>query len=251
MELTNVKVVIPARYGSTRLPGKALLLIQGQPLIWHVAQRCIESGIDLSNIIIATDDNRIVEVAQRLRLPVVLTSSEHKSGTDRICEVANELNWSHDTVVINVQGDEPLIPNLLIKAVAVFKINQPQYSIVTAVAPLTEYDDFFNLNVVKAILGENGRALYFTRGATPLNRSDVTDLSQAFRHVGIYAYTVESLNLFCSFPEATLERYEKLEQLRALSNGLTIGACVFDGDVAHGVDTIADFEKIKQTMENY
>ncbi|MFT5541755.1 MAG: 3-deoxy-manno-octulosonate cytidylyltransferase (CMP-KDO synthetase) [Arenicella sp.] len=249
MNFENIKVVIPARYGSTRLHGKALLLIQGKPLFWHVAQRCLESGIELDNIVIATDDQRIVTVAQSLKLSVLLTSIAHQSGTDRICEVANTLKWPTHTVVINVQGDEPLIPNLLIKAVASFKVNNPQYSIATAVVPLTKYDDFINPNVVKAVMGENGRALYFTRSASPLNRSDPADLSLSYRHVGIYAYTVESLNLFCSFAESPLEAYERLEQLRALTNGLTIGASIFYGDVAHGVDTSEDFEEIKQLME--
>lgn len=250
MNFENIKVVIPARYGSTRLHAKALLLIQGKPLFWHVVQRCLESGIALDNIVIATDDHRIMDLAENLFLPVLMTSKEHQSGTDRLCEVANALNWSSQTIVINVQGDEPLIPNLLIKAVAAFKVSQPQFSIVTAVAPLDDYDDFINPNVVKAIVGEEGRALYFTRSSTPINRSDSRDLSLAHRHIGIYAYTVESLNLFCSFPESLLERYEKLEQLRALSNGLTIGAFCFEGKVSHGVDTAADFEKIKHIMES-
>jgi 3-deoxy-manno-octulosonate cytidylyltransferase (CMP-KDO synthetase) len=249
MDLSNIKVVIPARYGSTRLPGKALMLIQKKPIFWHVVQRCLEAGIELNNIIIATDDQRIVQEAKMLNCSVQLTSKDHESGTDRINEVAKFFKWSTNTVIINVQGDEPLIPNSLIKAVASHRVKNPEFSIVTAVAPLTEYEDFINTNVVKAILGNDGRALYFTRSASPLNRSDNKDLSQAYRHVGIYAYTVGSLNTFCSFPESPLESYEKLEQLRALSNGLTIGACVFKGEVAHGVDTLEDYKKTKEIME--
>ncbi|MFA0560644.1 3-deoxy-manno-octulosonate cytidylyltransferase [Vibrio breoganii] len=249
MNLSNIKAVIPARYGSSRLPGKPLLLICKKPIFWHVAQRCIEAGISINDIVIATDDQRIFDEANKLELQVLITSSEHQSGTDRINEVASKLNWSPETVVLNVQGDEPLIPSKLIKAVATYAVKYPNYSISTAVTPITEYKDFINPNVVKAILGAKGRALYFTRSASPFNRDNIYDISLAHRHVGIYAYTVESLNLFCSYPEAPLESYEKLEQLRALSNGLTIGACVFEQQLPHGVDTLNDYKIIKEIME--
>jgi 3-deoxy-manno-octulosonate cytidylyltransferase (CMP-KDO synthetase) len=250
MDFSKVKVVIPARYGSTRLRGKSLLLIQNKPIFWHVVQRCLEAGIELENIVIATDDQRIVDEANKLNIPVLLTSKDHNSGTDRINEVATISNWSTNDIVINVQGDEPLIPSELIVMVASYKIQNPTFSITTSVVSLTEYEDFINPNVVKVVLGDNGRALFFTRAAAPLNRDDCNDLSYAYRHVGIYAYTVGSLSLFCSFPESKLENYEKLEQLRALSNGLTIGACIYEGEVAHGVDTIEDYEKVKNIMED-
>ena len=247
---TNIKVVIPARYGSSRLPGKPLLLICEKPIFWHVAQRCIEAGISINDIIIATDDMRIFDEANRLKLPVLMTSTEHQSGTDRINEVTSKLNWSLETIVLNVQGDEPLIPSKLIQALVSYVKKNPAYSIATAVTPFTKYEDFINPNVVKAILGSQGRALYFTRSASPFNRDNPNDISLAYRHIGIYAYTVESLNLFCSYPEAPLESYEKLEQLRALSNGLTIGACLFEQQLPHGVDTLNDYEIIKKIMEN-
>jgi 3-deoxy-manno-octulosonate cytidylyltransferase (CMP-KDO synthetase) len=249
MKLSNIKVVIPARFGSSRLLGKPLLLIRNKPIFWHVVQRCIEAGISISDIVIATDDQRIYGVAKKLNLPVLMTSTEHQSGTDRINEVAGVLAWPAETIVINVQGDEPLIPSELIETLAIYTLNNPGFSITTAVTPIGKREDFINPNVVKAIIGAEGRALYFTRSAAPFNRDDHDDISLAYRHVGIYAYTVGSLNVFCSYPEAPLENYEKLEQLRALSHGLTIGACVFDQQLPHGVDTLNDYEIIKEIME--
>ncbi|MDO7085030.1 3-deoxy-manno-octulosonate cytidylyltransferase [Pseudocolwellia sp. AS88] len=249
MNFSNIKAVIPARYGSSRLPGKPLLLIREKPMFWHVAQRCIDAGIDINNIIIATDDQRIIDEAGKLNLLSLITSAEHHSGTDRVNEVANILEWSKETIVLNVQGDEPLLPSELIKTLSTYIVNNPEFSITTAVTPIVKREDFINSNVVKAILGSEGRALYFTRSPAPFNRDNSEDISLAYRHVGIYAYTVESLKLFCSFPEAPLESYEKLEQLRALSNGLTIGACVFHQELPHGVDTVKDYKIIKEIME--
>lgn len=248
MKFTDVKVVIPARYGSTRLPGKALLLLQGKPLFWHVAQRCYECGVEKQNVVIATDDQRIVNEAEALALTVVLTSKDHNSGTDRINEVAISLNWPADTIVVNVQGDEPLIPAELIKEAIEFKVNNSDYAIATAVTPINDYKEFVNPNVVKAILGAKSQALYFTRAPAPHGRDENQSLKLAYRHIGIYVYTVDSLKKFCSFEEAPLEGHEKLEQLRALYNGLTIGAFVFYQDIPPGVDTREDFENLRQLM---
>jgi len=249
MNFSNIKAVIPARYGSSRLPGKPLLLIRGKPMFWHVAQRCVEAGINVDNIIIATDDQRILDEAKGLSLAASMTSKDHQSGTDRINEVACNLSWPLETLVINVQGDEPLIPATLISSVANYALKNPSCSIATAVTSSIDYDSFINPNVVKAILGSEGRVLYFTRSPSPFNRGNEMDTSLAYRHIGIYAYTVESLNSLCSYPVAPLENYEKLEQLRALSNGLTIGTCIFDKQLPHGVDTLNDYETIKEIME--
>jgi 3-deoxy-manno-octulosonate cytidylyltransferase (CMP-KDO synthetase) len=249
MNFSDIKAVIPARYGSSRLPGKPLLLIREKPMFWHVVQRCIEAGISLDNIIIATDDQRILDEAKNLNLTASMTSKDHQSGTDRINEVANNFGWSLATLVINVQGDEPLIPAELISSVARYAEANPNYAIVTAVTSSIDYDSFINPNVVKAILGLQGRVLYFTRSASPFNRENIVDTSLAYRHIGIYAYTVKSLRTMCSYRVAPLENYEKLEQLRALSNGLTIGACIFEQQLPHGVDTLRDYETIKELME--
>lgn len=245
----SVKVVIPARYGSSRLPGKPLLTLLDKPIIWHVIERCKEAGIEQADIFVATDDQRIDDVLKDKGIQVVLTSSSHQSGTDRINEVVELKEWSGDTVVVNVQGDEPMIPPGLIQQLVSFTLSNPSYNLTTAVVPLRSQDDFVNPNVVKAVLGHNGRALYFTRSASPMNRDNPSDLSFAKRHIGIYAYRVSALKEFCSYVEDELESYEKLEQLRALSHGMSIGAMTFDGVVPHGIDTSDDYETIKRIME--
>ncbi|AAW84673.1 3-deoxy-D-manno-octulosonate cytidylyltransferase [Aliivibrio fischeri ES114] len=245
----NVKVVIPARYGSSRLPGKPLLTLLDKPVIWHVIERCKEAGIEQNDIFVATDDQRIIDALRDESIQVVLTSSEHQSGTDRINEVAQIKGWDEDTIIVNVQGDEPMIPYRLIQRIVSFTQLNPSYHITTAVVPLVSQDDFVNPNVVKAIIGYNGRALYFTRSPSPLNRDNSSDLSLAKRHIGIYAYRASALKQFCSYSEDELEQYEKLEQLRALSHGMSIGATIFDGFVPHGIDTIDDYENIKKIME--
>ncbi|CAK2450599.1 3-deoxy-manno-octulosonate cytidylyltransferase [Vibrio crassostreae] len=245
----NVKVVIPARYGSSRLPGKPLLTLLGKPVIWHVIERCKEAGIELNDIFVATDDRRIIDSLKDENIQVVLTSSEHQSGTDRINEVSQIKGWSEDTIIVNVQGDEPMIPPTLIQGLISFTQLNPSYHITTAVVPLISQDDFVNPNVVKAIVGHNGRALYFTRSASPMNRDNPSDLRLAKRHIGIYAYRASALKQFCSYSEDELESYEKLEQLRALSHGMNIGVTVFDSFVPHGIDTNDDYESIKKLME--
>ncbi|MCG3886776.1 3-deoxy-manno-octulosonate cytidylyltransferase [Photobacterium leiognathi] len=246
--MSMIKIVIPARYGSSRLEGKPLLEINGFPIFWHVYQRCLEANIECSDIIIATDDERIFRKASELDLPVVMTRNDHESGTDRINEVSQTLKWKEDTLVINVQGDEPLIPPSLISQVINFATDNSQYPITTAVTPINNLDDCNNPNVVKAILGLDGRALYFTRSASPFNRDNPTDISLSYRHIGIYTYRVNALSKFCSYPEAPLEKYEKLEQLRALSNGVVIGSCIYHGELPHGVDTYEDYQIIKNKM---
>jgi 3-deoxy-manno-octulosonate cytidylyltransferase (CMP-KDO synthetase) len=244
-----IKVVIPARYGSSRLPGKPLLLLNDKPIYWHVVQRVLEAGISIEDIIVATDDQRIVDSANDEFVPVQLTSFTHVSGTDRLNEVALAKKWGNDVVVINVQGDEPLIPPQLVSDLVKFTSENINYSITTAVTPITSEEDYINPNVVKAILGENGRALYFTRSSCPFNRNTPEDYSHAYRHIGIYAYRVGVLNEFCSYPESLLESCEKLEQLRALSYGMTIGAIVINNAPPHGIDTEQDYQHIKSLME--
>ena len=245
----NVKVVFPARYCSTRLPGKPLLPLLDKPVVWHVIERCKEAGIKQSDIVVATDDERICDALKNEGIQIFITSSSHQSGTDRINEVVEKSGWSPDTVVVNVQGDEPIIPPSLIQQLISFTFSNPYYQITTIVVPLIHKDEFYDTNVVKAVLGHNGRAIYFTRSPSPFNRSNPSDLSLAKRHVGIYAYKVSSLKEFCSYAEDELESYEKLEQLRALSRGMSIGALLFDDIVPHGIDTIKDYEAIKKIME--
>tara|TARA_R110001583_G_scaffold17482_2_gene70649 strand:+ start:13214 stop:13966 length:753 start_codon:yes stop_codon:yes gene_type:complete len=247
---SSIKVVIPARYGSSRLPGKPLLILNNKPMYWHVVQRVLEAGIDIENIIVATDDQRILENATSESIPVILTAIEHVSGTDRINEVATIKRWQDDVVVVNVQGDEPLIPSQLISDLAAFTCNNSNFSITTAVSAIKSEEDYMDPNVVKAVLGEENRALYFTRSPCPFNRNNPNNYSQAYRHIGIYAYRVGALREFCSYPESVLEACEKLEQLRALSNGMAIGALVIENAPPHGIDTQKDYEKLKLLMEN-
>ncbi|WP_237359103.1 3-deoxy-manno-octulosonate cytidylyltransferase [Vibrio azureus] len=244
-----MKVVIPARFGSTRLPGKPLLPLCGKPIFWHVFQRANEAGIPTKDIVVATDDERIYSEAVELGIPCIMTAIEHVSGTDRLNEVASRLKWTDETVIINIQGDEPLIPSQLIQCLIKFTNKMPSFDITTVVSPIRTIDDLINPNVVKVAIGENGRAVYFSRSAIPFNREEPTSIEYAYRHIGIYAYSVRSLRQFCKYPESDLETMEKLEQLRALSNGLSIGATIFEQSPPHGIDTEKDYINIKLIME--
>ena len=249
MLYSNVKAVIPARFDSTRLPGKPLLELNDKPVFWHVVQRVLESGMLLNDIVLATDDVRIEAKAQELNIPVFMTSKEHVSGTDRVNEVANALGWEDDTLIINVQGDEPLVPSSLIERLIDFSLANLIFGITTAVSAINSIEEFNNPNIVKAIVGENNNALYFTRASAPFNRDDNKSTKLAYRHIGIYAYTKAMLNQFCQFPEALLENHEKLEQLRALSNGMSMGVIKLKKAPAHGIDTYEDYLSIKKIME--
>ncbi|ASM52815.1 3-deoxy-manno-octulosonate cytidylyltransferase (CMP-KDO synthetase) [Pseudoalteromonas nigrifaciens] len=203
----------------------------------------------LEDVIVATDNKKIESLAVELKVPVVMTSLEHISGTDRINEVAQLNDWPNNTVILNVQGDEPLIPSQLIKKLIAFTDDNIQFDITTAISALTSKADLLNANVVKAIVGADNCALYFTRASAPFNRDNPSDFSLAFRHIGIYAYRKYALQKFCQYEEAPLEKYEKLEQLRALSHGMRIGAMEFNEVTPHGVDTLQDYQKLKQLME--
>lgn len=247
--MPSIKVVIPARYGSSRLPGKPLLEIDGKPMFWHVYQRCLEAGFYNEQIILATDDLRIYTKATNLRIPVVMTSEYHQSGTDRINEVAIKLGWHDDTIVINVQGDEPAISPALIYKLAMFSTEHHYFSITTVVTPIKSFHDFHNPNIVKAIISNDNHVIYFTRAPSPISRDNPKDISLALRHIGVYAYRVHDLKCFCSYQKSKLEEYEKLEQLRALSHNMSIGAFIFNDELHHGVDTLEDYIKIKTFME--
>lgn len=244
--MQNIKIVIPARYDSTRLPGKPLLKLKDREIVLHVIDRCMEAGFHKDNIIVATENKEILTLIVKNGFQAQMTSSEHQSGTDRISQVANSQAWPAETTIINVQGDEPFIPSELLKQVAQFKMNRSEFDIVTAVTPINTVEDFTNINTVKAVSTQNGAALYFTRSPVPLNRESIDDYTLAKRHVGIYAYSKKSLDEFCNYPESCLEKHEKLEQLRALDNGMSIGVTEYLAHIPHGVDTLEDFEALKQ-----
>lgn len=247
---SRVKVVIPARYGSSRLPGKPLLQLCGKPIFWHVFQRASEAGVAPEDIVVATDNDLIFSEAFNLAIPCVMTDANHVSGTDRLNEVATQLGWDDETLVINVQGDEPLIPCSLICQLIAFTQENSVFDITTAISPIHCIDDVTNSNIVKVAMGEHSRAVYFSRSAIPYNRDEPELIHMIYRHVGIYAYSVGSLRQFCQYPESVLEQTEKLEQLRALSNGLSIGATIVDQAPPHGIDTEEDYLNVKKIMEN-
>ncbi len=247
------KVVIPARYGSTRLPGKPLLNIAGQPMIAHVCQRAIDAEAD--EVVVATDDLRIFDRVKDLGLKVVMTDANHQSGTERINEVAVAMGWSDDEVVVNLQGDEPLIPSTYIKEVARALGIQKQAGIATLAAEITETEEVFNPNSVKVVLNQAGYALYFSRAAIPWDRrcfsasgGAISGAMPYLRHIGLYAYTVKFLKDYCAWQPSVLETVESLEQLRILWYGQSILVKTVSKTPEAGVDTPADLERVKKAM---
>jgi 3-deoxy-manno-octulosonate cytidylyltransferase (CMP-KDO synthetase) len=237
--------IIPARYGSIRFPGKPLALIAGKPLIGHVIEQC-QKARSLSEVIVATDDTRIWEVAQGF-CRVEMTAPDHASGTDRIAEVAQ--NCSCDAV-INIQGDEPLIEPQVIDAVAA-ALSDEEMS--TAATPIEQMSEWESPNVVKVVVNAAGRALYFSRRAIPYVRAAATcaDHLASFpflKHLGIYGYRRQTLLRLVKFPVSPLERAEKLEQLRALENGVQIAVVRVSHD-SIGVDVPADVKRVEQMLK--
>ncbi|QEY15511.1 3-deoxy-manno-octulosonate cytidylyltransferase [Cellvibrio sp. KY-GH-1] len=249
-------VVIPARFASTRLPAKPLKEIAGKPMIQHVYERACES--DAVKVIIATDDARIEAVVKALGAPVCMTSVAHNSGTDRLQEVAAKLGLKPDDIIVNVQGDEPLIPPAVINQVAKNLAENTFASVATLSEPIHTLEDFRNPNIVKAVADHQGRALYFSRAPIPWPRdhfaqTEVNTLPAEFpaqRHIGIYAYRVALLNRFITWPQAALEKIESLEQLRVLANGEAIHIDEACAQVPGGVDTEADLLRVKALLEN-
>ncbi len=248
-------VVIPARYASTRLPAKPLKLIAGKTMIQHVYERASQS--DAATVIIATDDIRIESVAKAFGATVCITKATHNSGTDRLQEVAQQLNLQPDDIIVNVQGDEPLIPPQVINQVARNLSENGFFSMATLSEPIHSLEDFRNPNIVKVVKDINGKALYFSRAPIPWPRDhftkpDVVGLPESFpaqRHIGIYAYRVSLLNAFVTWPQADLEKIESLEQLRVLANGHAIHiqeACMA---VPGGVDTEEDLNRVRKILE--
>lgn len=242
----SFKVVIPARYASTRLPGKALLIFKDKPIVQHVYENACESGAE--EVIIATDDERIVEAAKKFNANICLTSDQHKSGTDRIAEVANINAWSDEVAIVNVQGDEPLMPAQNIKQVANLLLANEQASMSTLCAKITDTNDYENPNVVKVVF-EHNVALNFSRKVEKLNcKNPITNLEAVYRHLGIYAYRAGFLNTFSQLPASSFEIKESLEQLRAIQNGYKICIEVCDRPAGIGVDTQEDYESLKNML---
>jgi 3-deoxy-manno-octulosonate cytidylyltransferase (CMP-KDO synthetase) len=249
------KVVIPARYGSTRLPGKPLLPIAGKPMIAHVCERAREADAD--EIVVATDDERIYRAVRALGIEAVMTRADHQSGTERIAEVAEQLGWAGDEIIVNLQGDEPLIDPGYLRDAAAVLAGQRQAGIATLAAEIHDSEEIFNPNAVKVVLNRHGYALYFSRAPIPWDRDGFASGHRTlsgkmpyYRHIGMYAYTVDFLRRYCSWDASTLEKTESLEQLRILWHGEAIAVRIVDAIPPAGVDTPEDLQRVEQLLSS-
>lgn len=247
----NFEVIIPARYAASRLPGKLLCDIAGKPLLWHVYHHALASGA--TTVSIATDDARIRDVATGFGATVYMTSPQHRSGTDRIAEVIQQRHLPATTIVVNVQGDEPLLPPALIRQVAEALAAQPATEVATLCEPLSTMADVLNPNIVKVVRNYAGLALYFSRAAIPWLRYEfaqhpplLKEIPQHYRHIGIYAYRAGYLTHFTGLPACPLEQDELLEQLRVLFYGGKIYVADAVAAPGIGVDTLEDLAKVRQ-----
>jgi 3-deoxy-manno-octulosonate cytidylyltransferase (CMP-KDO synthetase) len=247
------RVVIPARYASARLPGKALLSIGGKPMVQWVHERASASAA--TEVLIATDDLLIVSAAHSFGAETVMTDASHTSGTDRIAEVARSRHWPADDIVVNVQGDEPMMPPALINQVAALLENHPDADIATLASPIQSLQEFLDPNTVKVVTDGAGRALYFSRAPIPWNRDGAAAglasqrvFAGSRRHVGIYGYRVRALLRMASLSPSPLETREKLEQLRALENGLQIRVADTNERPGPDVNTAEDFERVEALL---
>lgn len=245
MSVTRFKVVIPARYASTRLPGKPLRLIGDRPMLQHVYDRARQSGAE--TVIIATDDSRIEQAARSFSARVCMTSPEHTSGTERLGEVVEQMQWRDDEIIVNVQGDEPLIPPALISQVAADLAGHADAAVATLAHPVASAAEAPDPNVVKVVRDRSGYALYFSRAAIPFCR-DVQDADGQswLRHIGLYAYRAGFLRHYRELEVSPLERLEKLEQLRVLWHGMRIFVGLAAQLPGPGVDTEDDLQSVEK-----
>lgn len=244
------RVVIPARYASSRLPGKPLRDIAGKPMIQHVYERAMESGAE--KVIIATDDERIEKAVKAFSGEVCMTSPEHQQGTDRIAEVIETYGFADEDIVINVQGDEPLIPPALIAQTARDLADYPDASISTLCTPIHTAAELFDPHVVKVVMDKQDYALYFSRAVIPWDRDafsvtteTLPERSQHYRHIGMYGYRCSFLKQYSQMSPAPIEQMESLEQLRAMWHGHRIHVSVVLEPPGHGVDTEGDLQRVR------
>ena len=258
-------VVIPARFASSRLPGKALADLAGKPMVVRVAERARESGA--RDVYVATDHGDIAEAVRQHGFRVLMTRADHLTGTDRVAEVVEQLALKPETVVVNVQGDEPLIEPGLIRAVAALLADSPGAAMATACHPIGDVAEMFNPNVVKVVLDHAGLARYFSRAPIPFARDAfarpydpasgaaaasvpvLPDGLPCFRHIGIYAYRAEFLRVYPRLAASPLEQFEALEQLRALWHGYAIAVAVRHDAPLPGVDTPEDLERVRALFD--
>ncbi|HUU74037.1 MAG TPA: 3-deoxy-manno-octulosonate cytidylyltransferase [Burkholderiales bacterium] len=243
-------VVIPARYASTRFPGKPLAELDGKPMVAHVVDRARESGA--LEVVVATDDSRIANAVSACDCAVAMTRTDHATGTDRIAEVVTQRGWNDDVIVVNAQGDEPLLPPALIRNVAGTLEEHTDAAIATTCHPIDNAAEFLDKNAVKVVFDAHGYALYFSRAPIPWPRDDFSietsrlpDGLPAYRHIGIYAYRCAFLREYSALQPAAIERFESLEQLRALANGYRIAVSVTAQAPPPGIDTPNDLDRVR------
>ncbi len=249
------KVIVPARYASTRLPAKPLLDLGGKPMVARVAERAVLSGAQ--EVWVATDHADVCAAAERHGLSVLLTRADHPTGTDRLAEVVEKLDWSDDTIVVNVQGDEPLIDPQLVAQTAA-QLAQSGADIATVAHAIDNAADFFNPNIVKVVCKADGDALYFSRAPIPYARDHFARAGKdtlptaipAYRHIGLYAYRASFLRAYARLTPSPLEAFEALEQLRALWHGFRISVVISEHLPMPGVDTPEDAARMKEWFAN-
>lgn len=244
------RVVIPARYASSRLPGKPLADIGGRPMVLRVLERALQAGA--ASVVVATDDVRVQQAVEAAGHQALMTSPDHQSGTERLVEVAETLGWPDDALVVNVQGDEPLIDPQLIREAARQLVLHDDAVMATLAHPIHDHADFINPNVVKVVTDENGYALYFSRAPIPWPRDAFASQQAmphelgALRHIGLYAYRAGFLRTYAGLASSPLERHEMLEQLRVLWHGYRISLGISPTAPAPGVDTPEDLERVRR-----
>ena len=246
--MSNLHIIIPARLQSTRLPNKMLADIAGKPMIQRVHEQASKSSV--KSIIIATDSTEIKSVAEGFGAKVIITNPDHESGTDRLAEAVSILGLGYDDIVINVQGDEPLIPIENIEQVANILVEKPDAMVSTLCEKISEANDIYNPNNVKVVFDKHGYAMYFSRASIPFERgyseNKQINVADFYRHIGIYAYRVGFLTEYAHLNRSPIEIYESLEQLRVLWNGYKIAVSQAKKSTPAGVDTLEDLEEVRR-----
>lgn len=246
----EAKVVIPSRYASSRLPGKPLVDLCGLPMIARVYQRVVVA-LPSAECVVATDDARISATLTNYNIPWVMTSTVHQSGTDRIAEVCQLKGWSSEAMIINVQGDEPLVPTAMLREFARIIEADNTIQMATISAPVVSERELFDSNIVKLVCDQKDNAIYFSRYGIPFKRdgdSKTNQMNGILRHIGVYGYRVKTLCQLASTPPVFLEEMEKLEQLRALWLGLKVRVLHWHSVPPHGVDTMEDAERVREVL---